>query len=391
MNTCQNTNNSSCPLISERKSIKEKIADSLYSIGIMNYKEKDLILIGYKNEKFEIYDSINLTLLIESSINEKKGDINYIGQLEHNTFTVISGRFIFIYLLYSILDKSSNIENYHIALVQTIKYENERRLYYGLQFNKALLFDKDLYKKNIKSLKKKLIFDGVSRNEFEYNYNNELIISGATGVYILEKKKAKEEDDLNNMDIKEFINYRTINKYMMKEQITNLENYDIIQVNYKYLAGTIDNFLCIYSKNEHQLTTKFEASISRNCDSIMYMLNEDILCLAGMDTISLVSIEKFDIIFIYSLKDDIKITEICILPDYNVLVGIEKFEIGRKEYFYQYKLVSEINEKNKKIEYKLEEVSHKLITEHRSNITMRCLSNNKLVTIIDFQKIQIWE
>ncbi len=73
------------------------------------------------------------------------------------------------------------------------------------------------------------------------------------------------------------------------------------------------------------------------------------------------------------------------------MVGIEKFEIGRKEYFYQYKLVSEINEKNKKIEYKLEEVSHKLITEHRSNITMRCLSNNKLVTIIDFQKIQIWE
>ena len=155
MNTCQNTNNPSCPLINERKSIKEKIADLLDSIGIMNYKEKDLILIGYKNEKFEIYDSINLTLLIESSINEKKGDINYIGQLEHNTFTVISGRFIFIYLLYSILDKSSNIENYHIALVQTIKYENERRLYYGLQFNKALLFDKDLYKKKYKISQKK--------------------------------------------------------------------------------------------------------------------------------------------------------------------------------------------------------------------------------------------
>lgn len=43
------------------------------------------------------------------------------------------------------------------------------------------------------------------------------------------------------------------------------------------------------------------------------------------------------------------------------------------------------------MEYKLEEVSNKLITDKPSNVTMKCLSNNKLVTIIDFEKLQIWD
>ena len=297
-------------------------------------------------------------------------------------------------MLYTTFDSSENLEKYHIALVQTIKYENAEENYYGIRFHKAFIFNKDLYKenKNKKACKSKLKLYDEYENEFNYNYHNELIISGVTGIFSLEKKKAKEEDDLNEMDVETFIKYRTVNKYIMKEQISNIDNYDITQVNFKYIAGTIDDFLCIYSKEQHQLTTKLEAPISKNCDSIMYMINEDILCLAGMASITLISIEKFDIVCTYTLVDNlrIKITEICSLPYCNVLVGVQKGKYKNIEYLYQYKFISEI--KDKKKEYRLEEVSSKLITENQeSNITMRCLSDNKLVTITGCERIQIWE
>ena len=43
------------------------------------------------------------------------------------------------------------------------------------------------------------------------------------------------------------------------------------------------------------------------------------------------------------------------------------------------------------MEYSILEVSSKLLTKKYSNITMRCLSDNRLVTIIDLEHIQVWE
>ena len=43
------------------------------------------------------------------------------------------------------------------------------------------------------------------------------------------------------------------------------------------------------------------------------------------------------------------------------------------------------------MEYDLLRISSKLLTKRESNITMRCLSNNRLVTIVDLELIQIWE
>ena len=43
------------------------------------------------------------------------------------------------------------------------------------------------------------------------------------------------------------------------------------------------------------------------------------------------------------------------------------------------------------MEYNIMQVSSKLLTKKYSNITMRCLSNNRLVTIIDLVNIQVWE
>ena len=390
-----NINNNICPLINEMKVYKEKILNKLSSLTIMKYKGKDFILIGYDYGKFEIYIN-NLELLVISSENIEDY-INNLGQLGHNTFAVICKKSIFIYLFYSEIDSSTNKDNYHISLIQTIKYESKdgsNVSFFGLKFSKAFIFDDNLYKECDK-MEIDNINENKTNNKNENNlnnlYNNELIISGTTGIYILERKKEKNEDDLENIDIDTYINYCKTNKYKMKEQITNLKNYDMIQINYKYIAGTIDDFLCIYSKQQHELINKYEASISENCDSIMYMIKENILCLAGNDTISLISIKDYDIVYIYSININYIITEICILPDFNILVAIRNRYHSDTKYLHQYKLAFNTNENTKKMEYNLELVSRKEINEENSNVTMKCMSDNKIAIIINHELIQIWE
>jgi hypothetical protein len=134
--------------------------------------------------------------------------------------------------------------------------------------------------------------------------------------------------------------------------------------------------------------------ISEDCDSVIFMLKEDILCVAGDNTISLISIKDFEIILMTLIKRRYRITEICILPDYNILIGMQhksKVLDDHIEYFYQYKCYHKLNPIKKIMEYDILEVSSKLLTKNYSNITMRCLNNNRLVTVIDLELIQVWE
>ena len=389
MNDGEKIKDYSCPLISNRKIIKQISADSVESLAIIKYNQKDFILIGYSREKFEIYDSTNLELLTRNP-EIIEDSINNLFQLAYNTFAVACRRSLFIYLFYSVFDSTNNKEKYLVALIQTIKFETKdgsTPFFFGLTFSKAFLFDEELYKEN-----EKMKIEN-EENKNMYGINNKLIISSTIGIFLLKRKEPENEDNITNMDIDEYIKYRTENKYILEERITDLENYDMTQVNYKFLAGTIKDYLCLYSIPNHQLITKFEADISDNCDSIIYMLNEDILCLGGKSTISLFSIKDYKLVFNILVKIGFRITEICILPNYNILVAIEnnRSYSDHGEYFYQYKYSCNMNKTTKRKEYELKEVSHKLLSEERSNATMKCLSDNKLVSIIDGQFIQIWE
>lgn len=68
-----------------------------------------------------------------------------------------------------------------------------------------------------------------------------------------------------------------------------------------------------------------------------------------MDTL-LLSIKNYEIILVYLIEEKLRITEICILPDLNILISIEKYDSNadKVEYFYQYKYISKMNENNKK-------------------------------------------
>ena len=182
----------------------------------------------------------------------------------------------------------------------------------------------------------------------------------------------------------------TYSDHLAFRDATDSKNYDIVQINYKLIAGTTYRGLNLYSMKKYELITRFEVEISKNCDNIIYMVNEDILCLGGNSTITLLSIKSFEIVFKYSILNNFYITEICILSDYNILVAMHGNK-NNMEYFYQYKYRNKMNESTNKKDSKLEEVSYKLVTEKDSNVTMKCLSDNRLISIINYNKIQIWK
>ena len=64
----------------------------------------------------------------------------------------------------------------------------------------------------------------------------------------------------------------------------------MIQINFEYLAGITDNYLVLVSMETYEIVNKFKVKVSKYCNSIMFMLNDDILCVGGGDFITLISI-----------------------------------------------------------------------------------------------------
>ena len=221
---------------------------------------------------------------------------------------------------------------------------------------------------------------------------NELIISSDGGIFLFNKKKEEDKEEIKvDIDIDDLLEKWKKYPFEYKKNLTNsVYVYDMIQINYKYLAGTINEYLCLISMETYEIITKFKVKISRNCDSIMFMLNDDILCLGGDDSITLISIKNFEILSETLIKSQQLITEICILPDFNILIGMKNYK-DNKEYFYQYKYNYSYNKSKKKMEYYITKGTTKLLTKNNSNIMMRCLMEDRLATILDLKIIQIWE
>ena len=62
----------------------------------------------------------------------------------------------------------------------------------------------------------------IEENKNTYGINNKLIISSTIGIFLLKRKEPENEDNITNMDIDEYIKYRTENKYILEERITDL-------------------------------------------------------------------------------------------------------------------------------------------------------------------------
>jgi hypothetical protein len=252
---------------------------------------------------------------------------------------------------------------------------------------KSFIFDRNLYKKDD-------IYEKNDENQSIDIKEEELIINCNKGILIFkrneENKNDKKEED--NFDLDNYKKNWENNPYIYKQNLSSIYNYDIEQVNYKYLASTVDNYVLLYSMEEYEIITKYEVKISDRCYKIMFMLTDDILIIGGDDTITLISIKDFEISLISTIKPNYKITEICILPNSNIIIGIQNKDknIKIEEFLYQYQYYSSVNKSTKKLEHNIYQISTELLTNNNSNITFECL-NNSLLAIVDKRYILTYD
>ena len=152
-------------------------------------------------------------------------------------------------------------------------------------------------------MKKKIIYEMPKEKIKNKNYKrnihigDELIISSDGGIFLFNKKKVDKEEIKEDIDIDDLLEKWKKYPFEYKKSLTNfIDIYDMIQINFKYLAGTTDDCLFFVSMETYEIVTKFEVKVSEKCDSIMFMLNDDIMCLGGGDSITLISIKNFEIL-----------------------------------------------------------------------------------------------
>ena len=203
-----------CPLIKDRKLIIEKTVygNTISCLGIINYNNKDFILLGFDYGKFKIFDSKTLETIIEehNEINTNEY-IRYVAQLNRENFVIVSDHYIRIYVFY--LDNiSSNIseERYNIKLLQKFNKVSKKRhiktINLNPHFSKAFIFDRNLYKEydiyEKQQIKNKEKNNNCNKIEL---FEEELIVSSKYGIFIYEKN-ILENNDKNHNEKKDYLN-----------------------------------------------------------------------------------------------------------------------------------------------------------------------------------------
>jgi len=324
-------------------------------------------------------------------------NIEYIQQILNQHF-LVSGNNIRIFTFY--------LENnfFIIKLVQKIKSLKNYSFLRTPSFLTSFLFDVNLYREydiyemeqdRKKKLKNKEDNEIPGRRE-------ELIANSNRGIYIFEKLEEKDNlirnnnyEEINRLNIDNHLNNWNSNPFKYKIKLSFEYNYDVVQVNFKYLAGTIKHYLCLYSMETYEIITKFKVNTSNYSDRVISMLSPDIICIGGNDTISLISIKDFEVILIYLIKPNYKISEICVLPDFNIIICMRSDDYSFKEYLFHYKYNNNLDKLTNIINHNLTKVSSELVTNKKSNLTISVLNKNYFVTIaekkyIQKREIKIW-
>ena len=384
------------------KKMKKVNSNRISCLSKIKNKNNDyFISLGLYNGGIELYDVNNLDLVAQNyNIINKYEILEYICYLNDNNF-LVNGSYLYIFTFYknknfkSIKSKTSVLElKYYIGLIQKINYpeqslNNINYVYLSddLSIVKSFIFDRN------KNRKYNIYEEAQTTNE------EELIVNGDLGIIIFTRNKesifadnGNNKNEEINFDLDNYIKKWEKNPYHYKMHLSSLCHYDMEQVNFQYLASTVDKYVLLYSMEEYELITKFEVKTSVDCYKIMYMLTDDLLCIGGDDTITLISIKDFEISLVATIKPNYKITEICILPNYNIIIGIQNKDkdIKREEYLYQYKYYSKFNEMTKKVEHNIYQISTEFLTNNNSNLSMECI-NNSLVTIVDQEYILLWD
>ena len=381
----------------EMKIINEKRLTSceINCLELLRYKNKNYIVIGLNKSYsyktiIEIYDAINLELIGRNDTDLEDDDINYISQM-YNQNLLVCGYKLRIFALYFENDK---LNMKLVQIEEFPKIDNKFGIMRVKRFKKAFVLDRNLYREpedKISSLEGEILVNGsvgmfiYKRKKKENNEINEE--EGNLSINYLEKS-----EDINELNISDYIEKWNNSPYMFNDQVSFTVNFDVIQVNYKYLAVTRSfGYICILDIETHNLITIFELKASADSDRVIFMLNKDIICAGGDDGLSLISIKDFDVPLLCVLKPDFKVTEICIMDEFNIIITMRSNSYDFKEYLLHYKLIPEKDNTTKRIIYNVMHVSSELTSENKSNLTMASIDRNKFVAIIENKIIQIRE
>ena len=373
----------------EMKIIKEKRLTSckINCLELIKYKNKDYIVIGL-NESYsyksiiQIYEAISLKLIGRNDTDLGHDEINYISQM-YNQNLLVCGYNLRIFALYF---KNAKL---NMKLVQLTKYpdiDNKYGILRVKQFKKAFVLDRNLYRdpeNQISSLEGEILVNGsvgmfiYKRMKKENNEtNNE---EGNLSINYLEKS-----EDINEITINDYAEKWNNNPYMFNDQVSFTINFDVIQINYKYLAVTrASGYICILDIETKNLITIFEVKSSLDADRVIFMLNKDIICVGGDDGLSLISIKDFDVPLLCVLKPNFKVTEICIMDEFNILITMRSDSYNFEEYLLHYKLIPEKDNLTNKTLYNAMHISSELTSKRRSNLTMASIDRNKFVCVIE--------
>ena len=381
----------------EMKIIKEKRLSSceINCLELMKYKNKDYIVIGlnmsYSDKSIiEIYDAINLELIGRNDTDLEDEEINYISQM-FNQNLIVCGYKLRIFAFYFENDK---LKMKLVQLEEFPKIDNKYFIMRIKRFKKAFVLDRNLYRD--------------PEDKFSY-LEGEILVNGRVGMFIYKRKKKEnneineeegnlsinhleKSEDINELNINNYEEKWNNNPYIFNEQVSFTVNFDVIQINYKYLAVTRSfGYVCILDIETKNLITMFELKASPDADRVIFMLNKDIICVGGDDGLSLISVKDFDVPLLCVLKPDFEVTEICIMDEFNILIAMRSDFYDFKEYLLHYKLIPEKDIIAKKMLFSVKYVSSILTSENRSNLTMAPIDRNKFVAIIENKIIQIRE
>ena len=381
----------------EMKIIKEKrlVSFEINCLELIRYKNKNYIVIGLNKSYsyktiIEIYDAINLELIGGNDTDLEDDNINYISQM-FNQNLLVCGYKLRIFTLYFENDK---LNMKLVQIEEFPKIDNKYGIMSVKRFKKAFVLDRNLYRDpedKFSSLEGEILVNGslcmfiYKRKKKENNGINEE--EGNLSINYLEKS-----EDINELNINDYAEKWNNSPYMFNDQVSFTVNFDVIQVNYKYLAVTRSfGYICILDIETHNLITIFELKASADCDRVIFMLNKDIICVGGNEGLSLISVKDFDVPLLCVLKPEFKVTEICIMDEFNVLITMRSKSYDFKEYLLHYKLIPEKDNTTKRIIYNVMYVSSELTSGNRSNLTMASIDRNKFVAIIENEIIQIRE
>ena len=97
--------------------------------------------------------------------------------------------------------------------------------------------------------KKKDLYERYDENQSINSKEEELIINSDKGILIFTRNKEKENNDKkeeDNFNLFNYIKNWENNPYIYKQNLSSINNYDIEQVNYQYIASTVDNYVLLY-------------------------------------------------------------------------------------------------------------------------------------------------